>query len=77
MGEATAAISCPVCGAVAMRVFTAPRLSFGSPVRRALIDRTEATRDQPDVVSALPPGRGPGRRADVSRNPALNRLPRP
>jgi hypothetical protein len=77
MGAATATIPCPACGAVAARVFTAPRLSFGSPVRRALLDRTERTRDQPDVVSAPPPGPGPGRRADVFRNPALSRLPRP
>jgi hypothetical protein len=77
MGSATPAIACPACGAIAARVFTAPRLSFGSPVRRALLDRTEASRDHPDVVSAPPPRRGSGRRADVSRNPALNRLPRP
>jgi hypothetical protein len=77
MGTAAAAIACPACGALAARVFTAPRLSFGSPARRALLDRTEATRDHPDVVSAPPPRPGPGRRADVSRNPALSRLPRP
>jgi hypothetical protein len=77
MGTAPPAIACPVCAAVAARVFTAPRLSFGSPVRRALLGRTERTRDQPDVVSAPPSEPGPGRRADVSRNPALSRLPRP
>jgi hypothetical protein len=77
MGTATAAIPCPTCGAVAARVFTAPRLSLGSPVRRALLERAERTREQPDVVSAPPPRPGPGRRADVSRNPALRRLPRP
>jgi hypothetical protein len=77
MGTAPPAIACPVCAAVAARVFTAPRLSLGSPVPRALLDRTEATRDHPDVVSALPRRPGPGRRADVSRNPALSRLPRP
>jgi hypothetical protein len=76
MGKATAAVACPVCGAAAARVFTAPRLSFGSPVRRALIERTEGSREQPDVVSAPPPGSGV-RRADVALNPALNRLPRP
>jgi putative FmdB family regulatory protein len=77
MGTATSAVACPSCGAAATRVFTAPRLSFGSPLRRALLDRTEATRDHPDVVSAPPPRQGLGRRADVVRNPALNRLPRP
>jgi hypothetical protein len=76
MGAATAAVACPVCGAAAARVFTAPRLSLGAPVRRALIERTERSREQPPVVSAPPPGPG-ARRADVLRNPALSRLPRP
>lgn len=75
MGTAGAVIGCPVCGATAPRVFTAPRLSFGSPTRRALIERTERTRAEPEVVSA-PPAR-PGRRADLTRDPALSRLPRP
>jgi putative FmdB family regulatory protein len=76
MGTAPATVPCPVCGAAAARVFTAPRLSSGSPARRALIERTERTADVPDVVAAPPP---PARRrqADVRRNPALSRLPRP
>jgi hypothetical protein len=77
MGAATAVVACPMCGAVAGRVFTAPRLALGSPVRRALIERTERSREQPDVVSAPPPGPGARQRADLSRNPALRRLPRP
>ncbi len=75
IGTAAAAIPCPACGSSAPRVYTAPRLSLGSPARRALIDRTERTRDEPDVVSAPPPRSGG--RADVRRNPALRRLPRP
>jgi hypothetical protein len=77
MGAATAVVACPVCGAVAGRVFTAPRLAFGSPARRALIERTERTSERPDVVAAPPPGPHGARRADVARNPALSRLPRP
>jgi hypothetical protein len=77
MGAATTVVACPVCGAEAARVFTAPRLAFGSPARRALIERTERSGDQPDVVAAPPPGPHAGRRADVTRNPALSRLPRP
>ncbi len=77
MGTAPAEAACPACGAASARVFTTPRLSFGSPVRRALIDRTERTREHPEVVTAPPPGSGAGRRADVLRNPALSRLPRP
>ena len=77
MGAAPAAVDCPACGSTSARVFTAPRLSFGSPARRALIERTERTSDRPDVVSAPPPGPRSGLRADVLRNPALSRLPRP
>ncbi len=77
MGAAPAVVPCPVCGASAARVFTAPRLSLGSPVRRALLDRAERSRDQPDVVSAPPSSPGRERRADVLGNPALRRLPRP
>ncbi|WP_448616745.1 zinc ribbon domain-containing protein [Modestobacter sp. URMC 112] len=77
MGTAGTAVPCPVCGGAAPRVFTAPRLSFGSPVRRALIDRTERTREQPDVVAAPPPRPVRRPRDDGARNPALGRLPRP
>ena len=77
MGAAPADVRCPACGATAARVFTAPRLSFGSPARRALLERTERTRDEPDVVSTPPPRPGSGRRAGVLGNPALSRLPRP
>ncbi|WP_369130241.1 FmdB family zinc ribbon protein [Modestobacter roseus] len=77
MGSAPAAVACPACGSTAARVFTAPRLSSGSAARRALIERTERSSDQPDVVAAPPPGPRSTRGADVLRNPALSRLPRP
>jgi len=75
MGTAPGTIACPTCGATAGRVFTAPRLALGSAARRALIDRTERSRDEPAVVSA-PPSRRPAD-ARSSGNPALARLPRP
>lgn len=75
MGAAAATVPCPTCGLTAARSFTAPRLSVGSPRRRALIDRTERSADQPQVVSG-PPSRA-NRPAPVSGNPALRRLPRP
>jgi putative FmdB family regulatory protein len=77
VGAAPGTVPCPACGTAAARVYTAPGLVLGSPVRRALIDRAERSREQPDVVAAVPPARGPVRRADVLRNPALSRLPRP
>ena len=77
MGTAAAAVPCPACDLPAIRVFTAPRLSLGSPARRALIDRTERTRGESDVVSAPPPRPGGAGAAAVAQNPALRRLPRP
>lgn len=75
MGAAAATIPCPTCGRTAARSFTAPRLSLGSSRRRALIEATERSADQPQVVSVPPPRAQ--RPAPVSGNPALRRLPRP
>lgn len=75
IGTAAAAVPCPACGSPASRVFTAPRLSLGSPARRALIDRTERTREEPAVVTAPPPR--PGSRTAARAGPAWTRLPRP
>ncbi|WP_456598684.1 FmdB family zinc ribbon protein [Blastococcus sp. SYSU DS0616] len=75
IGTAEPTTCCPTCGSAAVRVFTPPRLSFGDPTRRALIDRTERTRDEPEVVSS--PGPRPARRSPVAANPALRHLPRP
>jgi putative FmdB family regulatory protein len=74
MGTAPASVPCPACDAPARRVFTAPRLSFGSASHRALLHQTEATADSPAVVDRPPAGR-PARTAPA--NPALARLPRP
>lgn len=75
IGTAERTSPCPTCGFPSARVFTAPRLSLGDATRRALIDRTERSRDEPPVVSS--PGPRPGRPAPVATNPALRRLPRP
>ncbi|MCF6509955.1 zinc ribbon domain-containing protein [Blastococcus sp. MG754426] len=75
MGTAGRTAPCDDCGSPAVRVFTAPRLSLGDATRRALIDRTERTRDEPQVVSS-PPAR-PARAPAAAANPALRRLPRP
>jgi putative FmdB family regulatory protein len=77
MGTATQRSPCPVCGDDAVRVFSVPMVSFASRSLMAAIERTEKTRDEPDVVSAPPP-RPTGRRTPVAPpNPALKRLPRP
>jgi hypothetical protein len=74
IGTATAPVPWPASDRAAARICTAPQLSLGSSVRRTLIDSTERTRDEPAVVSAPLPRRGP---AVVARPPALRRLPRP
>ena len=77
MGSATRVRPCPVCGADAVRVFSVPMVSFASRARMAAIDRTERTRDEPDVVTAPPPRPARGRVPATPPNPALQRLPRP
>jgi putative FmdB family regulatory protein len=77
MGTAAPLWRCPICSSESVRVFTAPMLSVASRALMAAIDRTEKTRDEPDVVSALPPRRARTRSPMATRNPALQRLPRP
>lgn len=76
MGTAPAVISCPACGGDAARMITAPRLGLADRTRVAAIDRAEASRTEPTVVSAPPP-----RTARASRPPRLDprtaALPRP
>jgi putative FmdB family regulatory protein len=76
LGTAPTAISCPTCGGDAVRVFTAPMLGLGDRTRMAAIDRAEASRTEPTVVSGPPP------RASRSPRPArldprTAALPRP
>ena len=68
---------CPVCDDVAVRVFSTPMISLASRAVVAAIDRTEKTRDEPEVVTSLP-RRHPSKRTRLAPpNPALQRLPRP
>jgi hypothetical protein len=75
VGTAPSQVSCPTCAGDARRVYTPPLVSGGSRSAIALIDRTERTRDEPEVVTSLP-SRGRGQRRSAS-NPAWQRLPRP
>ena len=77
IGTAESRAPCPVCNSEAVRVFSAPMLSLASGPLVAAIDNTEKTRDEPEVVSALPPHRARTRRPAAALNPALQRLPRP
>lgn len=76
MGTATPRRACPHCDAAAPRVYAAPLLSLAPRELVAAIDRTERTRDEPDVVAA-PAGPSRRRVPTAPPNPALRRLPRP
>jgi putative FmdB family regulatory protein len=74
IGTAPATISCPTCGEATPRLITAPMLGLADPARMAVIDRTEASRYEPSVVSTIPTGRRhPAPRLD----PRTRTLPRP
>lgn len=74
VGTAPSQVSCPTCAGDARRVYTPPLVSGGSSPAMALIDRTERTRDEPEVVASLP-SRGRAQRR-TALNPAWQRLPR-
>ncbi|GAA4821989.1 hypothetical protein GCM10023201_04740 [Actinomycetospora corticicola] len=75
MGSAPATTACPACGAEAVRVMTAPRLGGTRRAERAAIDRAEASRTEPTVVSSPPPR---PRTAPAPRlDPRTAALPRP
>ena len=77
IGTAPPELECAACGRSARRSYTSPRLALADRRASALLDRTERTRDVPDVVTAPPP-RAPGRpRPLVRASPAQRRLPRP
>ncbi|MEV0073251.1 MULTISPECIES: FmdB family zinc ribbon protein [unclassified Amycolatopsis] len=77
MGTASPSSQCPACGGEAARNYCAPMLSLAPRELVTAIDRTEKTRDEPAVVSAVPPVRGRTRGPAPTSNPALRRLPRP
>lgn len=77
MGGAPGAVACATCERKAARIFSAPMLRQGPANRMALIDKAEKSRDEPEVVTSLPP-RHPSKRTPLAPpNPALQRLPRP
>jgi putative FmdB family regulatory protein len=77
MGSAPESIVCPVCGSAASRVFSKPMLSLSQPALVAAIDHAEKTRDEPDVVTSLPPAGARRRTPVLPLTPTLRRLPRP
>jgi putative FmdB family regulatory protein len=74
LGAAPPVLACPTCGRDARKMITAPRLALGDRARVAAIDRAEASRTEPAVVTAPPPR--PARPAPRP-DPRTARLPRP
>jgi putative FmdB family regulatory protein len=76
LGTAPPTVPCPTCGADAPRTITAPRLASADRERVAAIDRAEASRTDPSVVSALPPRASRSSRP-TRLDPRTAALPRP
>jgi putative FmdB family regulatory protein len=73
MGAAEAHRDCPSCGDPAPRLWSAPLLNRMDPRDARQRLREEASRDVPEVVTAIPPAA----RRRVATNPRQARLPRP
>ena len=76
IGTAPDTVTCPTCGGPTARVFTAPMLALADRRRLAVIDHAEASRYEPEVVSA-PSGVRRQRTPMAPPNPAFRGLPRP
>jgi putative FmdB family regulatory protein len=77
LGSAPASVTCPVCNREAMRVFSKPMLMTASRELVAAVDHAEKTRDEPDLVTSLPPTGARRRTPVLPLTPTLRRLPRP
>lgn len=80
IGTAPATITCPACSETSTRVIAAPMLALADQARTAMIDRAEASRTEPAVVSAIPPAPRAGRRGrapGAAVDPRTRTLPRP
>jgi len=77
IGTAPASIACPACERPARRVFSKPMLSSTPSALAAAIDHAQKTRDEPDLVTSLPPAGSRRRTPVLPLTPMLRRLPRP
>lgn len=80
VGGAPESVECTACGSRASRVFSSPMVSFSSRASRevsAAIEHAEKTRDEPEVVTSLPPSNSGRRTPVLPLTPTLRRLPRP
>ncbi|MER6402176.1 zinc ribbon domain-containing protein [Streptomyces viridosporus] len=73
VGTAPTQHACPRCSGAARRVYSSQGLAFTSPAVSGLREQEEKSREDPTVVTRVPP------RTDASKpvHPAVARLPRP
>lgn len=76
IGTAPGSLPCPVCSRPADRLFTPPMISRANPAALGLVERSERSAHEPEVVTSLPAG---NRRATpvAGGSPARRQLPRP
>jgi putative FmdB family regulatory protein len=77
LGTAPPSVACPVCETEARRVFSKPMLKSVPRELVAAIDHAEKTRDDPVIVTSLPPSGARRRTPVLPLTPTLRRLPRP
>ena len=76
MGSAPVSLPCPDCAVPSPRRFTAPNLSHASSGSYRLIESTQRSAAEPDVVRA--PGGNPRTPArNITMKPLHRKLPRP
>lgn len=74
MGAAPVSCECVHCGAASRRTFSAPHVNRTPKPLAEALSRAEKSRDEPEVVTAIPPGRrNPRRRVE---DPRTKQLPR-
>ena len=78
IGAALDTVPCPECAVPSARIISAPMVrNSGRREVFSAIERADRSRHEPEVVTSLPPMRGPGRARTATLTPALARLPRP
>jgi putative FmdB family regulatory protein len=73
IGTAESTSTCPVCGTIGRRLFTPPLLARTPTAMARARLHEEASRDAPEVATAVPPQRS----RPAPRDPRWSKLPRP
>ena len=77
MGRAPESIDCPECGGRAPRVFSAPYLSVSGRAAFKLIDSTQRSAHEPQVIDGALPQTTRKHAPTITSHPLHRKLPRP